>query len=79
MRLCALSDPSRFDADKLEGAGVSGTVEKWPVGNSGMTAIVLAGYADYESANQDKEKVKTQGFPEAFVVRELKGTVTKMK
>lgn len=79
VRLCALSDPSRFDADKLEGAGVSGTVEKWPVGNSGMTAIVLAGYADYESANQDKEKVKTQGFPEAFVVRELKGTVTKMK
>lgn len=79
VRLCALSDASRFDANQLEGAGVSGSVEKWPVGNSGMTAIVLAGYSDFEAANKDKEKVKTQGFPEAFVVRELNGAVTKMK
>jgi cell division septation protein DedD len=78
VRLCALSNPNSFDANKLEGAGVSGTVEKWPVGNKGMTAIVLAGYTSFEAANQDKDKVRSSGFPEAFVVRELKGTITKM-
>lgn len=79
IRLCAISDPSRFDANQLEGAGVNGTIEKWPVGSSGLTAIVLAGYTNFEAANSDKQKVKTQGFPDAFVARELNGVVTRMK
>jgi hypothetical protein len=78
VRLCALSNPSRLDANKLEGAGVNGKVEKWPIGNSGLTAVVLAGYTTFDAANADKEKVKANGFPEAFVVRELNGTITKM-
>lgn len=77
VRLCALSDPSSFEAKKLEGTGVNGKVEKWPVG-TGLTAVVLAGYTTYEAANADKDKVKAKGFPEAFVVRELNGTITKM-
>lgn len=79
VRLCAVSDPNRFDADKLEGAGVNGTIEKWPVGNTGLTAIVLAGYTTVDAANRDKEKVRVNGFPEAYVVRELKGAITKVK
>ncbi|MCW5921546.1 MAG: carboxypeptidase regulatory-like domain-containing protein [Saprospiraceae bacterium] len=79
VRLCALSDPSKFDAKKLEGSGVNGSVEKWPVGNSGLTAIVLAGYSNLEAAERDKDKVRTNGFPEAYVVRELNGTVTRIK
>ena len=78
VRLCALADPGRFDPNKLEGSGVNGNIEKWPVGNTGLTAIVLAGYSNFEAANKDKDKVKSNGFPEAFVVRELKGTITKM-
>jgi cell division septation protein DedD len=78
VRLCALKDPNSFDATKLEGAGVNGKVEKWPVGTTGLTAVVLAGYTTFDAANADKDKVKTSGFPEAFVVRELNGTITKM-
>ncbi|MBV6441197.1 MAG: hypothetical protein EPGJADBJ_02876 [Saprospiraceae bacterium] len=78
VRLCALSDPGRFDADKLEGAGVSGNVEKWPVGNTGLTAIMLTGYTSLTEANRDKEKVRSNGFPEAYIVREVNGTITKM-
>ena len=78
VRLCALSDPNRFDPKKLEGTGVNGSIEKWPVGNTGLTAIVLAGYTDFDAASKDKDKVRSNGFPEAFVVRELKGTITKM-
>lgn len=78
VRLCALADPNRFDANKLEGAGVNGTIEKWPVGNTGLTAIVLAGYTNLDAANRDKDKARSSGFPEAYVMKELKGKITKL-
>ncbi len=79
VRLCALSDPNRFDAGSLEGAGVDGTVEKWPVGNGNFTAIMLAGYNSLDAANKDKEKVRSNGFPEAYVVKQQNGKVTREK
>lgn len=79
VRLCALADPNRFDSTKLEGAGVDGTVEKWPVGNGDFTAIMLAGYTSLEAANRDKEKVRASGFPEAYVVKQQSGKVTREK
>lgn len=79
IRLCALADPNRFDADKLEGAGVDGTIEKWPVRNTGLTAIMLGGYTTEAAAKKDKEKLRDTGFPEAYVVREQNGEVTRIK
>ncbi len=78
IRICALADPGRFEADQLEGAAVNGTVEKWPVGNTGLTAIMLAGYPTLEDARRDREKLHASGFKEAYVVRESKGAVTKV-
>ncbi len=77
VRVCSLSDPNRFDADKLEGAGVDGTVEKWPSGSNGFTAIMLAGYTSLDAAKIDKEKLRSNGFPDAYVVKEQNGQVSR--
>ncbi|MBK8194022.1 MAG: carboxypeptidase-like regulatory domain-containing protein [Lewinellaceae bacterium] len=68
IRLCALADPNRFDAGPLEAAGVDGMVEKRPIGKTGLTAILLSGYETQTAANRDKEKVRANGFPEAYLV-----------
>lgn len=68
IRLCALADPNRFDAGPLEAAGVDGMVEKRPIGKTGLTAILLSGYQTQTAANRDKEKVRANGFPEAYLV-----------
>ncbi len=79
VRVCALKNAGGFDADQLEAAGVDGSVEKWPVGNSGFTAIMLAGYPTLDAANKDKEKLRTGGFPDAYVMKELKGEMTRIR
>lgn len=79
VRVCALKNAGGFDASQLEAAGVDGKVEKWPVGDSGLMAIMLAGYNTQEAAVRDKEKLRFSGFPDAYVVKELKGEVTRVK
>lgn len=79
VRVCAMKDASKFDATQLEAAGVDGRVEKWPVGNSGITAIMLAGYSNLDAAARDKERLRFSGFPDAYIVKELKGEVSRVK
>lgn len=79
VRVCALKNAGGFDADKLEAVGVDGKVEKWPVGSTGMTAIMLAGYPTLNAANKDKERLQTGGFPDAYVMKEVKGEITRVK
>lgn len=79
VRVCALADPDRFDAAKLEGMGIDGTVEKWPVGNGDFTAIMLAGYTSLEAATSDREKLRNSGFPDAYVVKQKNGQVSREK
>lgn len=77
VRVCALSDPSNFDAQKL--SGIEGTIEKWPIGSTKMVAIMLAGYPDLESAINANEKLHARGFPDAYIMREENGQMAKYK
>jgi hypothetical protein len=79
VRVCALADATRFNAAQLEGAGVSGKMEKWPVGNGTLTAVVLTGYTSAEAAVSDKDKLRNSGFPDAYVVKSKNGTITRVK
>ncbi|MEZ4964246.1 MAG: carboxypeptidase regulatory-like domain-containing protein [Saprospiraceae bacterium] len=79
IRLCALSDPARFDGGVLEGAGVDGSIEKWPIKNSSMTAIMLGAYTTSAGAESDWAKVRNNGFPDAYIVKQQDGDVSRIK
>jgi hypothetical protein len=74
--LCALSDSNNFDKAKL--GDVQGNIEKWAIGETGMTAIMLTGYTDEGTAVGIAEKVKGN-FPDAYVVKEENGILTKLR
>jgi len=77
IRLCALSDPNNFDPSKLGDA--KGKVEKWAIGETGMTAIMLTGFTDEKTVVETNEKLKTTSFPDAYVVKEENGKLNKLR
>lgn len=79
IRLCALINPENFDPGQIEKIGVEGTLEKWPIGNTDLTAIMLAGYSSLKTANSDLEKLRSHGFPDAYVIKEKNGQVSREK
>lgn len=77
VRVCALKDPSSFDAKKLE--GVKGRIEKWPIGSTTSLAIMLTGFSNLEDAIESNEKLHARGFPDSYILKEEKGKMTKFK
>ncbi|MFN4080307.1 MAG: carboxypeptidase regulatory-like domain-containing protein [Saprospiraceae bacterium] len=67
IRVCAMSDPRMFDANKIKGA--KGKIEKRDIPNTTMSAVLLTGYASPEAAIQDTEYVRRNGFPDAYIMR----------
>ncbi|MCC6412413.1 MAG: SPOR domain-containing protein [Saprospiraceae bacterium] len=77
IRICALSDPSNFDQSKL--GDVKGNLEKWTIGETGMTAIMLTGFTDEKTAMENNEKIKGKGFPDAYVIKEENGKLNRLR
>lgn len=77
VRVCALSDLNNFEPKRLEGVG--GKVEKWPVPNTNVTAIMLTGYADVESALTALYRLRERDFVDAYVLKQENGVTTKLR
>lgn len=77
IRICALSDPANFDQSKI--SDIKGSLEKWTIGETGMTAIMLSGFTDEKTAVENNEKLKGKGFPDAYVIKEENGKLNRLR
>lgn len=77
IRVCAMSDTQNFDARKLDGSGA--VIEKWPIGDTKMTAIMLTGFPTVEQAMTTTDKLRASGFQDAYIIRDEHGKMTKFR
>jgi tetratricopeptide (TPR) repeat protein/cell division septation protein DedD len=77
IRVCALEDPYNFDAKRIEGAG--GVIEKWPVGDTKMTAVMLTGFPNIDQAISATNKLRTKGFADAYIIQDENGRMSKYR
>jgi hypothetical protein len=73
IRIAALSNPDRFDSKSLEDLG---SITKRKAENSpGMTVILLSGFETLADAEAALVKVQRRGYSEAYVMKEINGTL----
>lgn len=77
IRVCALSDTQNFDARKLDASG--GVIEKWPIGDTQMTAIMLTGIPSLEQTMVTTDKLRAAGFQDAYIIKDENGKMTKFR
>lgn len=77
IRVCALNDLDNFEPKKLEGVG--GKLEKWLVPNTNVTAIMLTGYQDVESALTALYRLRERNFPDAYLLKQENGAMSKLR
>lgn len=77
IRVCAMSDTHNFDARKLDGSGA--VIEKWPIGDTNMTAIMLTGFPTVEQAMTTTDKLRASGFQDAYIIKDENGKMTKFR
>lgn len=77
IRVCALHDKENFDARKLDGSGA--VIEKWPIGDTNMTAIMLTGFPTVEQAMAATDKLRSTGFQDAYIIKDENGKMTKFR
>ncbi|MBK9337711.1 MAG: carboxypeptidase regulatory-like domain-containing protein [Lewinellaceae bacterium] len=77
IRVCALEDTSNFDAKKIDGTG--GVIEKWPVGDTKMTAVMLTGFSSVEQAITATDKLRAKGFADAYIIQDENGRMSRYR
>ncbi len=77
IRVCALEDTYNFDPKKLDGSG--GVIEKWPIGDTKMTAIMLTGLPSVEQAMVTTDKLRSKGFLDAYIIKDENGRMSKYR
>lgn len=77
IRVCAMNDTQNFDPKKLDASGA--VIEKWPIGDTNMTAIMLTGFPSVEKAMTTTDKLRGSGFQDAYIIKDENGRMTKFK
>ncbi|MBL7775878.1 MAG: carboxypeptidase regulatory-like domain-containing protein, partial [Saprospiraceae bacterium] len=77
VRVCALDDPYNFDIRKVDGTG--GIVEKWPIGSTNKTAIMLTGFPSVGQAMLATDKLRSSGFQDAYIIKDENGRMSKYR
>jgi len=75
IRLAALSNPDNFDPRPYQALG---GIEKRPMDN-GMTMVLLGGYTNLESATSVQNQLRDKGYLDAYVVKDEKGKLGRVK
>ncbi|MEQ1746715.1 MAG: tetratricopeptide repeat protein [Saprospiraceae bacterium] len=75
IRVCALDDPYGFDTRRLDGTG--GTLERWPIGDTKKTAIMLSGFSSADQAKVATNKLRAKGFDDAYIIQDENGRMSK--
>ncbi len=77
IRVCAMNDTQNFDPKKLDASGA--VIEKWPIGDTNMTAIMLTGFPNVEKAITTTDKLRVSGFQDAYIIKDENGKMTKFR
>ena len=77
VRVCAMDDPYNFDPRKIDGTG--GIIEKWPIGSTTKTAIMLTGFPSVGQAMLATDKLRTTGFRDAYIIKDENGRMSKYR
>lgn len=77
IRVCAMEDTQNFDPKKLDGSGA--VIEKWPIGDTKMTAVMLTGFPTVEQAMTTTDKLRTKGFTDAYIIKDENGRMSKFR
>ncbi|MBL7804835.1 MAG: carboxypeptidase regulatory-like domain-containing protein [Saprospiraceae bacterium] len=77
IRVCLMNDLDNFDPKSIQGVG--GKQERWPIAESGATAIMLTGYTELESALTALYRLRERSFPDAYLLRQENGEMKKLR
>lgn len=75
IRVAALSNPERLDREKLAGLG---NIELRKLDND-MTIVLLGAFADLESVTSVLNQTRARGLDEAYIVKDEKGKLVRVK
>ncbi len=77
VRVCAMENADNFNARQVEGAG--GRLEKWPLPDGKMTAIMLTGFTDLEAAKRATDRLRAGAFPDAYIIQNEQGKMSRFR
>ncbi len=77
VRVCSLDDPYNFDARKVDGTG--GVIERWPIGDTNKTAVMLTGFISVGQAMVATDKLRGNGFKDAYIIKDENGRMSKYR
>ncbi|MDW8228855.1 MAG: carboxypeptidase regulatory-like domain-containing protein [Saprospiraceae bacterium] len=75
IRLSAMENPDNFNPRQVEGVG--GRLEKWPLPDGKMTAIMLTGFTDLEEAKRATDRLRAGAFPDAYIIQNEQGKMSR--
>lgn len=77
VRVCAVENPANFDAKRIEGTG--GLLEKWPLNDAKMTAVMLTGFATPDQAIRATDQLRARGFADAYIIQDDNGRMSRYR
>ncbi len=77
IRLSAVENPNNFNPRQVEGLG--GQLEKWPLPDGKMTAIMLTGFTDLEEAKRATDRLRAGAFPDAYIIQNEEGKMSRYR
>ncbi len=77
IRLSAMENPDNFNARQVEGVG--GRIEKWPLPDGKMTAIMLTGFTNLEEAKRATDRLRAGAFPDAYIIQNEQGKMSRYR
>jgi len=77
VRVCAVDDPYNFNAQQVNAVG--GVLEKWPIGTTNKTAIMLTGFPSVGQAMVATDKLRMNGYQDAYIIQDQNGRMSKYR
>ncbi len=77
VRVSAMENAGNFNTRQVEGLG--GRLEKWPLPDGKMTAIMLTGFTDLEEAKRVTDRLRAGAFPDAYIIQNEQGKMSRYR
>ncbi|MEZ4940483.1 MAG: hypothetical protein R3D58_06430 [Saprospiraceae bacterium] len=77
VRVCAVDNPNNFNQQQIAAAG--GILEKWPIGTTNKTAIMLTGFQGVGQAMAATDQLRMNGYRDAYIIQDQNGRMSKYR
>jgi hypothetical protein len=77
VRVCAVDNPNNFNQQQIAAAG--GILEKWPIGTTNKTAIMLTGFQGVGQAMAATDQLRMNGYRDAYIIQDQHGRMSKYR